>query len=569
MVHDDDYDIVFLCLGETPRGKNYTEPEDDYELNAYDDTDSSNDDDVQFLGMHIKHANGDGVDDVQFLGMHIKLANGDGIRTRDSEMEIGVERISEAEFRQTHHVPKIGSSVAAESARVYAGKDKDDDTIKESASVCPRTRGSRTSSDRSRQFDQNKRYAACKSALLQEDEQRSHGSEHEIGIASWTRSRRGVARKPTTVNDISLDLLDGSSPCDSRLSDSSSSSDQEADDSEDEDFATEQDDCSDGIELSDSHNEEESIDQHASKRQKFASPKVHKDEVQGDRNKRAAGNIGNCSSRQDSLRNRPGRRLCTRKDYDLYKDNTELDDYDLKDTDSLDDDDFQFLGIKQANGERIRTHNHRTEMEVERISEVEFRQTHHGMKIESSLAAESARGYAGKDIDDDTTKELASDCPRIRGSRTSSDRGRELDQNKRCADCKRALLQEDEERSHGSEHEIGIASRTRSKRGVTRKPTTVDDISLDLSDGSSSPSDSRLSDSPSSSDHEADNSEDEDFAMEHYDCSDGIELSNSHNEEESTKIQEFASSSQMFTKKEFKEDEDDEGIDRSWSAERE
>ncbi|KAL2251252.1 UNVERIFIED_CONTAM: SNF2 domain-containing protein CLASSY 3 [Sesamum indicum] len=704
---------VQMNLREKPREENNTVLEDDYKLKGYD-TDSLDDEYVQFHGMHVKHA------------------NGDSIRSCHHGMEI--EIISEAEFRQTTHCRK--SSLAVESGRGCAGKDNDDNTIKESTSVCPRTRWSRTSSDRSRQLDQNKCYADCNSALLQEDE-KSHGSEHEIGIAGWTRSKRGVARKPIMVDDISLDLSDGSSsPGDSSLSDSPSSSEHE--------------DCSDGIELlSDTHNEEESIDQHASKRQEFAPLKVHEDKVQvevqllGDSSKRTVGNIGNCSSRQDSSRNRPGskrdhvqksssllisqmftetefeededdvgidsswtgrksmkmwisssgtsgarvaqrigkegkapiskydsslknkdsdksntalhdhsptyehvrekkakvkfenneqtsgRRFGARKYYDLYKDNTELeDDYELKayDTDSLDDNDVQFLGmhIKHANGDSISRHCG-MEIGVERISEAEFRQTHHGLKKESSLAAESARDYAGKDNDDDTIKESTSVCPRTRGSQTNLDRSRQLDQNKYYADCKSPLPQEDEERSHRSEHETGIASRTRSKRGVVRKTTTVDDISLDLSDGSSSPSDSRLSDSPSSSDHEADDSEDEEFAMEQYDCSDGIELSDSHDEQGSvdqhaSNRPEFASlkvhqeeaqvevqelgdsskrtignisncpskrdssrnrpgnrrdhvqksspllSSQMFTKKEFKEDEDDEGIDHSWTG---
>ncbi|KAL0374224.1 UNVERIFIED_CONTAM: SNF2 domain-containing protein CLASSY 3 [Sesamum radiatum] len=703
---------VHMNLRETPREENNRVLEDDYELKAYD-TDSLDDDDAQYLGMHMKHA------------------NGDSIRSR-------LEIISEAEFRQTPHCPK--SSLAAESGRGCAGKDNDDSTIKESTSVCPRTRWSRTSSDRSRQLDQNKRNVGCKNALLQEDEEKSHGSEHEIGIASQTRSKRGVARKPITVDDISLDLSDGSSsPGDSSLSDSPSSSDHEVDGSEDEDFSMEHYDCTDGIELSDSHNEQESIDQHASKRQEFASLKVHEDEAQvevrlpGDSSKRTVGNIGNCFSRQDSSRNRPGskryhvqksspllirqmftekefkddedeegidsswtgrksmkkwisssgtsgarvtqrmgkegkapiskygsslkksnsglhdrsptyeharkkkskvkfenneqtsgRPFFARRDYDLYKDNIDLeDDYELKayDTDSLDDDDVQFLGmhIKHANddsssGKKIGVERiSKSEfMGVEIISEAEFRQTHHGPKIESSLAAKSARDYAGKDNDDDTIKESTSVCPRTRGSQTNSDRSRQLDQNKGYADCKSTLLQEDEERSHGSEHEIGIASRTRSKRGVVRKPIMVDDISLDLSDGSSSPCDSRLSDSLSSSNHEADDSEDEDFSMEHYDCSDGIELSDSHNEEGSvdqhaSTREEFASlkvhkeeaqvevqklrdnskrtvrsisnctskqdssinrpgSKKDHVQKEFKEDEDDEGIDRSWTG---
>ncbi|KAL0346525.1 UNVERIFIED_CONTAM: SNF2 domain-containing protein CLASSY 4 [Sesamum calycinum] len=708
---------VQMNLRETPREEKNTVLEDDYELKAYD-TDSLEDDDVQFLGMHMKHA------------------NGDSIRNRHHEVEIKV--ISEAEFRQTPHCPT--SSLAVESGRGCAGKDNEGNTINESTSTCSRTRWSRTSSDRSRQLDQNKHYADCKSALLKEDEEKSHGSEHEICIASQTRSKRGVARKPIMVDDISLDISDGSSsPGDSSLSDSPSS-DHEADDSEDEDFSMEHYDCSDDIELSVSHNEEESVDQHASNRQEFVSLKVHKEEDQvevqklGDCSKRTVRNIANCASKQDSSRNRPGskrdhvqkssplliRQMFTEKEFkededkegihspwtgrksmkkwisssgtsgarvaqrmgkegktpiskygsslknkDSDKSNSGLhdrspryehvrkkkakvkfenieqtsgrcfgarkdydleDDYELKayDTDSLDNNDVQFLGmhIKHASDDSISRHRG-MEMGVERISAAEFRETHHGPKLESSLAAESARDYAGKDNDDDTIKESTSVCPRTRGSQTNSDRSRQLDQTKGYADCKSPLLQEDEERSHGSEHEIGIASRTRSKTGVVRKPIMVDDISLDLSGGSSSPCDSRLSDSPSSSNHEADDSEDEDFAMEHYDCSDGIELSNSHNEEESvdqhaSNRQEFVYlkvhkgeaqvevqklgdsskrtvrnigncaskrdssrnrpgsksvqksspllSSQMFTKKEFKEDEDDEGIDRSWTG---
>ncbi|KAL0308702.1 UNVERIFIED_CONTAM: SNF2 domain-containing protein CLASSY 3 [Sesamum radiatum] len=71
-------------------------------------------------------------------------------------------------------------------------------------------------------------------------------------------------------------------------------------------------DFSDGIELSNSHNEEESVDQHASNRQEFVYLKVHKGEAQvevqklGDSSKRTVRNIGNCASKRDSSRNRPG-----------------------------------------------------------------------------------------------------------------------------------------------------------------------------------------------------------------------------------------------------------------------